>query len=94
MEENNKDNEMWHCNKGEVISKQINERMVLAVSFDCVTNQYIIGGCKGSSVNEMAFAVNALVKVLVRDGHIENSDVFLDLVNKYLSETDEVKQAE
>lgn len=60
-----------------------NEKMILAISFNVETNQYNIGGCQGTSVNEMAFGIMALAKTLVRDGHLTSTDEFIDKIKKY-----------
>ena len=62
------------------------EKTVLAVTYDVEKDVYNIGACQGSSVSEMAFAVMAIIRTLVRDGHIKDDKEFMDLVQKYLDD--------
>lgn len=63
-----------------------NEKMILAVSFNVETGLYNIGACQGSSVNEMAFAIMAVIKTLKRDGYIKSEQGFIDKLNQYLND--------
>lgn len=61
-------------------------KTVLTVQYDVTTNQYVVGSCQGSSVEEMAFATMVVARTLTRDGHIKSEQDFLDLVNKYIND--------
>lgn len=78
--------------------KQIsNERKtLLSVAFDAAEAMYSVEVAQGSNVAETAFAMAIVIKCLIRDNVIENKDVVLDLINKYLSDPqyDEVKENE
>lgn len=61
---------------------------VQLVSIECSSDgtQYHINLRQGSTVNETAFCVSAMIKCLVRDGAIKTTKEFTDLVNRYLTE--------
>ena len=59
---------------------------LLKISFDENNLQYSINVAKGSSLQETAFCVSALVRVLVRDKVIKEPSDFLSLVIKYLDD--------
>lgn len=49
-------------------------------------DKYTFSADEGVSVAELAFVISALIRVLVRDGHIKSNEEFLDLVNRYLTD--------
>lgn len=59
---------------------------VLKVCFNHDKNVYEVTSCEGSSVAEIAFGVSVAIRVLVRDGYIENAKQFIDLVQKYIDD--------
>ena len=63
-----------------------NKKLLIAVTFNAENNTYSVDIPQGSSVNETAFAVTVAIKCLVRDGIIENSKYFTDLIDKYLND--------
>ena len=63
-----------------------NKKLLIAVAFNAENNTYSVDIPQGSSVNETAFAVTVTIKCVVRDGIIENSKYFIDLIDKYLND--------
>lgn len=59
---------------------------LLKISFNDDTGQYNINVAQGSSLQETAFCVSTLVRVLVRDKIIKEPSDFLGLVIKYLDD--------
>ena len=59
---------------------------LLKISFDDDTGQYGINVTQGSSLQETAFCVSALIRVLIRDKFIKEPSDFLGLVIKYLDD--------
>ena len=64
-------------------NKKKTVKTVLKVETDFEKSTYNISADQGSSVNEMAFAVMAVIRVLVRDGKVKDKDTFISMVNKY-----------
>ena len=60
-------------------------RLVLSVSFDGDGGLYSFTAPNGTSAEELAFVMAALIKVLDRDGIIPR-DEFQELVHKYLTD--------
>ena len=69
---------------------------LLKISFDDEGDKYDIHIPQGSSVQETAFGVAAMIRCLVRDKIIKNDVEFLELLAKYLDDPqyDEVKKDE
>lgn len=65
--------------------KKEERKLVLAVATS--GNNYYVDIPAGSNVAETAFAVHCVIRMLVRDGIIPDNKTFLDLVNKYLGDT-------
>lgn len=63
--------------------KQKNVKTVLRIDTDFENSTYNVSADEGSSVNEMAFAIMALIRILEREGKVESRDVFLDMIKKY-----------
>lgn len=59
---------------------------LLKISFDDNNGQYNINVAQGSSLQETAFCVSALIRVLIRDKFIKEPSDFLSLVIKYLDD--------
>lgn len=66
--------------------EQDSKHLVLAVAYDSENNQYSFDIPQGMSLQEVAFAVAALAKCLKRDQIIETEQLFVDLINKYLTD--------
>lgn len=66
--------------------KKTVRKELLNVSFDEENNTYHVFIPSGSSVSETAFCVHVLIKCLIKDGVIEKSEEFINLVNKYLGD--------
>lgn len=67
--------------------EQTNEKKVLlAVAFDAVKNTYFVDIAKGSNVAETAFSISVIIKCLIKDGVIKNSNEITDLIDKYLTD--------
>lgn len=60
-------------------------RLVLGVSYDEGGGLYSFTAPNGTSAEELAFVMAALIKVLDRDGIIQR-DEFQELVHKYLTD--------
>lgn len=60
---------------------------VLRVDTDLENSTYSVSARKGSTVNEMAFAVSVVIKTLVRDGYIKNYHEFMKLIKKYCTDS-------
>lgn len=59
---------------------------VLKVMFNHDKNVYEVSSCEGSSIAEMAFGISVVIRVLQRDGYIEQQKDFIELVQKYLDD--------
>lgn len=66
--------------------EQEERKLLLAVAFQESTSSYIVDIAQGSSVGETAFAVSVIARCLVRDGIINETKEFVELVNKYLGD--------
>lgn len=66
---------------------------ILSISTDTDTGAYNISICEGSNVAETMFAVAAMIRCFARDGVIDDTKIAIDLLNKYLTDSqyDEVK---
>jgi hypothetical protein len=73
-----------------------NRKILMAVAFNDVTNQYSVDLGAGSSVPETAFAMAIVIKCLLKDGIIKDASEVTDLLNKYLTDPqyNEVKETE
>ena len=73
-----------------------NDVTLLSVAFNESAGTYTVNLAKGSTLPETAFAMAIVIKCLVKDGVIEDNQVMLDLVDKYLNDPqwDEVKDDE
>lgn len=80
--------------KNETLEPQDERVLLLAVAFDHVKNTYFVDLAKGSNIAETAFAVSVVIKCLIKDGVIKNSEEFTDLITKYLNDPqyDELKE--
>ena len=69
------------------------ERQILSVTSDEINGTQKVNIAQGSSVAEVAFAVEVVSKCLVRDKVIKDNKEFLNLVTKYCTDSqfDEVK---
>lgn len=66
--------------------KIVNKSTVLLVTVDNASSTYTVESPKGSSVNEMAFAVMVTIRTLIREGHIKNKTEFDKLVKQYFTD--------
>lgn len=73
---------------------ETNDKLILRIGFDNVSNKYSAQIPEGMSLNEVVFGFAALVRCLVRDGIIDDHKVIYDLLTKYLTESqyEEVKE--
>lgn len=62
------------------------KKLLLGVAYDDETNTYSVDIPAGSNVAETAFGVAVVVKCLVRDEVIDDGKVFLDMLNKYITD--------
>lgn len=69
------------------------KKLLLAIAFDETNGIYSVDIPCGSSVPETAFCMSVVIKCLIRDNIIEKPEEVLDLVKKYLedSQYEEVK---
>lgn len=67
---------------------------VIEITFNDENGQYGFKIPKGGNVAEVAFAISALARVLAREKLMDSPDTFINLINKYLHDTqfDEVKE--
>lgn len=63
-----------------------NRKIILAVAYDDVSNQYTVDIASGASVSEAAFAMSIVIKCLLRDDVIEDASVVTDLIDEYLTD--------
>lgn len=68
------------------MEEQSNKHLILAIAYDSDKNQYSFDIPSGMSLQEVAFSIAALTKCLTRDQVIETEQLFIDLVNKYLTD--------
>lgn len=67
--------------------EQINDKQtIVAIYFNETKNHYEIEIPQGSNVAEVAFAIAALTKCLVRDKVIEKADDFINAIKKYIED--------
>lgn len=73
-----------------------NEVTLLAVKYDQDKDLYNVQIPKGSNVAETAFCMTVVVKCMLRDGVIKQSEEITNLINKYCNDPqyDEVKNNE
>lgn len=71
------------------------EKNILSISVNLENGEYKINVAEGSNVAEVMFAVAAMIRCFVRDNVIDNSDIAVDLLKKYLTDVqyDEVIEA-
>ena len=71
-------------------------KLILEITFNEESGNYDMKVGKAMSVNEVMFGVAALIKCLVRDGVVEDKNIPVEMLNKYLNDPqyDELKQAE
>jgi hypothetical protein len=62
------------------------KKMLMKVTFDEETGNYIVELSKGGSVPEMAFAISVVIKCLTRDGYVEKSEDFIAMISNYLND--------
>ena len=72
----------------------MDDKKIVSIGFDDVTGLYNITAGEGVSVAEIAFAIAALAKCLVRDNILESTETFLKLIEKYVTDPqfDEVQE--
>ena len=58
-------------------------RPLLSISFNEQNSQYTIDIGQGMSIQELAFGVMVLTKILIRDGFIKNKREFDRMVTNY-----------
>ena len=63
------------------------KKLLLGVAFSDTNNTYTVDIGSGSSVPETAFCISVVIKCLIRDKIIEKSEEILDLVKKYLEDS-------
>ena len=63
-----------------------NLQSILTIAYDNDKNQYTFNIPQGMSLQEVAFAIAALIKCLVRESVIKDNQVFVDFINKYLTD--------
>lgn len=63
-----------------------NKLPILTIAYDNDKNQYTFNIPQGMSLQEVAFAIAALIKCLVRESVIKDDRVFIDFINKYLTD--------
>ena len=59
---------------------------ILKVSLNTDTGTYNIQLPEGSSVNETVFAMTAVLKVFIREGHLNSCKDALSMVKKYMTD--------
>lgn len=59
---------------------------ILKVSLNTDTGTYNIQLPEGSSVNETVFAMTAVLKVFIREGHLKSCKDALSMVKKYMTD--------
>ena len=71
-------------------------KLILEITFNEESGNYGMKVGKAMSVNEVMFGVAALIKCLVRDGVVEDKNVPVEMLNKYLNDPqyDELKEVE
>ena len=71
-------------------------KLILEITFNEESGNYDMKVGKAMSVNEVMFGVAALIKCLVRDGVVEDKNIPVEMLNKYLNDPqyDELKEAE
>lgn len=69
---------------------------ILSISTDDETGNYQIAIPEGSNLAETMFAISAMIRCFVRDGVIDNYQIAVAMLVKYLSDTqfDEVEETE
>lgn len=77
-------------------NQQDDKVILMAVAFSESRNSYIVDLAKGSNVAETAFAMAVVIKCLLKDNIIKNTNDVVDLINKYLSDPqyEEVKESD
>lgn len=73
-------------NKQQTQQKTSDRELILAIARDKNGSNYYVDIPANSNIAETAFGVHCLIRMLVRDGIIENSAVFTDMVAKYLGD--------
>lgn len=73
-----------------------NEKLILRIAFNEETGNYSLTAGKGMSVNELMFGVSALIRCLVRDKIVDDKNIPVEMLNRYLNDSqyDELKQEE
>lgn len=71
-------------------------KLILEVSFNEEIGNYDIRVGSGMSVNECMFGISAFMRCLVRDKVVEDKQILLDLLSRYLNDPqfDEIKTDE
>lgn len=63
------------------------KKLLLGVAFSDSANTYTVDIGSGSSVPETAFCMAVVIKCLIKDAIIEKPEEVLDLVKKYLEDS-------
>lgn len=73
-----------------------NKKLILEITFDDESGNYNLKAGKDMSVNEVMFGVAALIRCLVRDKVVDDKNVPVEMLNRYLNDPqyDELKEAE
>lgn len=71
-------------------------KLILEITFNEESGSYEMKVGKAMSVNEVMFGVAALIKCFVRDGVVEDKNIPVEMLNKYLNDSqfDELKPTE
>lgn len=59
---------------------------ILSIDYNDENGNYNVKMPKGSNLAETMFSIAAMIRCLVRDNVIENKDVAVEMLNKYLSD--------
>jgi len=70
------------------------KKLILAVAVDDENNSYSVDIPAGSNAAETAFAMSVVIRCFVKDGIIEDHRVIMDMINKYMTDSqyDEVSE--
>ena len=60
---------------------------IISVDYNDETGTYNVSISKGSNVAETAFGISVIIKCFVRDKIVDTAKDVLDLVNKYLNDS-------
>lgn len=65
----------------------MDKKLILAVAVDSESGTYSVDIPAGSNVAETAFAMSVVIRCFIKDGVIENGNIVLDMINKYLTDS-------